>query len=121
MAKKKRGRPPGSGKMVKAAETVGSTLGSVMARVDAWMAQREEIARDLRAAADQLMSGESPLPWLRSKSAAAAKGKRTAGTGRKRTMSAAARKRISDAQKARWAKQKSAAGKAKAAKKASNS
>jgi hypothetical protein len=107
--------------MVKAAETVGSTLGSVMARVDTWMAQREEIARDLRAAADQLMSGESPLPWLRSKSAAAAKGKRTAGTGRKRTMSAAARKRISDAQKARWAKQKSAAGKAKAAKKSSNS
>lgn len=36
------------------------------------------------------------------------------GTGiKKRTMSAAARKRISDAQKARWAKQKKAAGKAK--------
>ena len=42
------------------ADTVGSTLGSVMAKVDAWMAQREEIARELRAAADKIMSGENP-------------------------------------------------------------
>ena len=81
--KKKRGRLRGSGKIVQAAETVGATLGGLMARVDAWMAQREEIARDLRAAADQLMSGGSALPWLKSKGAAAAKAVRTARHGQK--------------------------------------
>ena len=43
---KQRGRPRGSkNRTTHAAETVGSALGSVMAKVDAWMAQREEIAR----------------------------------------------------------------------------
>ena len=44
-----------------AAETVGSALGGVMAKVDDWMRQREEIARELRNAADRLMAFESPF------------------------------------------------------------
>jgi hypothetical protein len=40
---------------------------------------------------------------------------RPAGTGKKRTMSASARKRISEAMKARWAKQKGKAAPKKAA------
>jgi hypothetical protein len=107
--------------MAATAETVGSTLGSVMAKVDAWMAQREEIARELRAAADSIMSGENPFRGQAAKAVAAA----APAERKKPVMSAAARKRISDAQKARWAKQKAeAAGetsKAKSAKKARKS
>jgi hypothetical protein len=117
LAKKRRGRPPGSGRVAQAADAVGSTLGNVVARVNSWMAQREELARDLRAAADSIMSGESPFPWGQGGKAAkagatpAASGGPEVGSGRKRrTMSASARKRISDAQKARWAAQKAAAG-----------
>jgi hypothetical protein len=41
--------------------------GSLTAKVDAWMAQREEIARELRGAADKIMSGENPFPWGRAR------------------------------------------------------
>jgi hypothetical protein len=48
--------------------------------------------------------GESPFPWgTRSAEGGASKGRKRK---RRRKMSAAARKRISEAQKARWAKQK---------------
>ena len=83
-------------------------MGRVMAKVDAWMEQRQEIANELRAAADKIMSGESPFP--RRRGAVSAKAGAPAGKRRRRRkMSAAARKRISEAVKARWAKQKAAA------------
>jgi hypothetical protein len=118
LAKKKRGRPPGSAnkpRLDAAAETIGGALGSVMAKVDAWMAQREEIARELRAAADRVMTGESPFPLRRPVGAA-----RKATKARKRpALSKEARERIAAAQRARWAAVKS--GKArKSAKKKSD-
>ena len=63
MAKKRRGRPPGSmNQGTKGVpETVGAALGAVMARVDMWMRQREELAGELRAVADKLMAGENPF------------------------------------------------------------
>ena len=109
MAKKKRrGRPPGSkNRVVKGAETVGGALGGVMAKVDAWMAQREEIAHELRNAADKIMSGENPFGW-RAQGWESSGLRATTGRRKRRTMSAAARKAIGDAQRARWAKQKKA-------------
>jgi hypothetical protein len=114
---KRRGRPPGSGKRAaatKTAENIGSALGTVMAKVDAWMAQRAEIARELRQAADRIMAGENPFgqrittPSMLAKEVVKPEGQ--GGLARKRRkMSAAARKAISEAQKARWAAQKKAA------------
>ena len=49
--------------------------------------------------------GESPLPWG-PQSAESGNGRNRKRKRRRRKMSAAARKRISEAQKARWAKQK---------------
>ena len=117
MAKKRRGRPPGSvnkPKTVVAAETIGSALGAVMAKVDTWLAQRQEIARELREVADKVMAGENPFaqrvttPSMLAKEVAqinAPEGTRR----RRRKMSAAAREKIAAAQRARWAKQKRAA------------
>jgi hypothetical protein len=94
-------------------ETVGSALGSVMAKVDAWMAQREEIARELRAAADRIMSGANPLPWRKGGQASVAAGGADAASGKARkrpTMSAEGRARIAEAQRKRWAAHKAAQG-----------
>jgi hypothetical protein len=114
---KRRGRPAGSGKRAVATETaesIGSALGAVMAKVDAWMAQRAEIARELRQAADRIMAGENPFgqrvttPSMLAREVVKREGR--VGLARKRRkMSAAARKAISEAQKARWAAQKKAA------------
>lgn len=123
---KKRGRPRGGkNRTTQAAETIGTALGSVMARVDAWMAQRAEIAQELRDVADRIMSGENPFPRnkvttpsmvARQIAVTNLEQLRRRGEvkpGRKFTLSAEARKRISEAQKARWA-----ARKAKSAKRA---
>jgi hypothetical protein len=117
LAKKTRGRPPGSGK--KAAglpETVGSALGTVMAKVDAWMRQRDEIAHELRAVADRMTRGENPFPWRKgsqASSAPAAKAGRGGVTSdsrkRKRsTMSPAQRKAVSERMKKYWAARRKA-------------
>jgi hypothetical protein len=94
-----------------------------MAKVDAWMAQREEIAKELRAAADRIMTGENPFPWRQAGTSKAASDGGMASAGRKarkrRKMSAEARAKIAEAQRARWAKQKAsgvAVKKAKATK-----
>jgi hypothetical protein len=111
LAKKKRGRPRRTGNtrgFDAAATTIGGALGSVMAKVDAWMAQREEIAKELRAAADRLMSGDNPFP-RRGPVAAATAGR--AKAKKRPALSPEARERIAAAQRARWAALK--AGKAK--------
>jgi hypothetical protein len=80
--------------------------------------------RTMSAAQKQEVSQRMKRYWAQRRSAAAqgetggsrdgtatarkSKAGRTAGAGRRRKMSAAARKRISDAQKARWAKRKKA-------------
>jgi hypothetical protein len=115
---KRRGRPPGLGNNTRGVpETIGAAIGSVAAKLDTWMAQRQEIANDLNAvisrAKSMLSSLEVPLPRRkpgRPPALAAPVTRRGSvpGTRKRRKMSAAARKRISDAQKARWAKQKAA-------------
>jgi hypothetical protein len=106
---KKKGRPQGSGKVVAAAETVGGTLGSLMGRVDAWMKQRDQLAADLRAMADNIATGAINVAGAVKTAGAKAIGQ--ASPPRKRpAMSAEARAKIAAAQRARWAKQKSEAG-----------
>jgi hypothetical protein len=67
------------------------------------------VADQIRRATDALLSGENPLRWGRNRRPMRAA---TAGTAKlirrraRRKMSAAARAKISAAQKARWAKQK---------------
>ncbi len=121
MAKKRRGRPPGSGKQAAGLpETVGSALGAVMAKVDAWVRQRDEIARELRSVADKMMSGESPFPWRKggqpSGRPAGARGRVISSTpkkkGKRSTMSAAQRKEVSERMKKYWAARRKAAKRA---------
>lgn len=88
------------------AENIGSALGRVAARLDSWKNQRAEIAAELNrvvAAAQRMLShlGPDEAP------AEAAKAVKKA----RRTLSAAARARISAAQKKRWAEVKKAAKK----------
>jgi hypothetical protein len=125
MAKRKRQRRASATIGARVPETIGAALGRVAAKLDGWMAERREIASQLNAvitrARSMLSSLEVPLPKRRRGRLAASSQPRTpmrdmsmltAGqpsSGRKRKrrkMSAAARKKISDAQKARWARQK---------------
>ena len=88
-------------------------LGNVAARVDSWVAQRDDIARELKRVIERAqgmlaaLGGESRFPRRSGRGAGAVMV--TPQRGRKRRkMSAAARKAISDAQKRRWAKQRAA-------------
>lgn len=129
MAKKRRGRPPGSGRVTKAAESFGKTLGTVAAKVDGWLAQREEIAGALNSV---IVRAESLLAQVRGDvSDEMPQVKRGRGRPRlavvqpiesaprkRRKMSAATKRKIAAATKARWAKQKAGkGGKAKKGKK----
>jgi hypothetical protein len=110
------------------AEDLGNLLGTARAKAENWMGQRRTIVKnltELRDTATKLLSdlGHQAERMARrgrpagSRNAAPAKRGpgRPAGSGRKkkRKMSAAARKAISDAQKKRWAAQKAAATKNK--------
>ena len=127
MAKKKRGRPGrpkgSTNRLTGTAETIGTALGNVAAKLDGWMAQRQEIANELNAviarASGMLSSLEIPFP-RRKRGRPAATAQLTASvvegqgvaSGRKRKrrkMSKEAREKIAAAQRARWAKQKAKA------------
>jgi hypothetical protein len=110
------------------AEDLGNLLGTARAKAENWMGQRRTIVKnltELRDTATKLLSdlGHQAERMARrgrpagSRNAAPVKRGpgRPAGAGRKkkRKMSAAARKAISDAQKRRWAAQKAAAAKNK--------
>jgi hypothetical protein len=110
------------------AEDLGNLLGTARAKAENWMGQRRTIVKnltELRDTATKLLSdlGHQAERIARrgrpagSRNAAPVKRGpgRPAGSGRKkkRKMSAAARKKISDAQKRRWAAQKAAAAKNK--------
>ncbi len=107
------------------AEDLGKVLGTARAKAEGWLGQRQQIVKsltELRDTASKLLAdlGHGAERVVRRGrragrgiAQAARRGPgRPAGSGRKkRTMSAEARKRISDAQKKRWAKQKAAAKK----------
>jgi len=132
MAKRQRGSVSALGKSQARiegfAEDLGNLLGTARAKAENWMGQRRTIVKnltELRDTATKLLSdlGHQAERIARrgrpagSRNAAPVKRGpgRPAGSGRKkkRKMSAAARKAISDAQKRRWAAQKAAAAKNK--------
>ena len=102
------------------AEDLGKVLGTARARAEGWISQRQEIVRhltDLRDTASKLLAAlgheaertvRRGRPGGRTRMEAARRGPgRPPGSRRKkRTMSAEARKAISDAQKRRWAAQR---------------
>lgn len=119
---KKRGRPRGPRAGVP--ETVGAALGTVMAKVDAWMAQRQVLAKELQQVIGRAqgmlasLGGAAALPLGRRGRPKQSLGPRhemsmlTAGAApatKRRVMSAEAREKIAAAQRARWAKQKAGA------------
>jgi len=111
------------------AEDLGRILGTARAKADSWLGQRQAIVKQLTQLRDE---ASSLLNQLGDQAAAAGqRGRRVAdsfvvgyqkrgpgrpkvsknvvgGKRRRRKMSAAARAKISAAQKARWAKQKAA-------------
>ena len=106
------------------AEDLGSVLGHARKKAEGWLDQRQAIVKnltELRATVTKLLAdlGHQAERVVRRgrKPGRPAGGKNKRGLGRpraaevpfprhRRKMSAAARKRISDAQKARWAKLK---------------
>jgi hypothetical protein len=101
------------------AEELGRLLGSARAKADSWLGQRQQIAKTLegiRDTATSLLSrlGHQAQAVVKRRGRPAATAASTADVApaplskkKRRKMSAAARKKISEAQKARWAKQKS--------------
>jgi hypothetical protein len=91
------------------AEDLGRMLGRARGKAEGWLGQRQAIVKnltELRDTATKLLTdlGHEADRFVR-------RGRKPgrpaeSGVRRKRTMSAAARKRISDAQKERWAKLK---------------
>jgi hypothetical protein len=115
-----RGRGQLENKIEDFAEDLGRLLGSAQAKAEGWLGQRKQISTTLegiRDTASNLLNqlghkaasvagrggrrGRPPGVSRDSDIAAAPLGKR-----KRRKLSAAARKAISDAQKARWAKQR---------------
>jgi hypothetical protein len=90
------------------AEDLGRLLGSAQAKAQGWLGQRQTIVKHLQQIRD---TASNLLSQLGSASSAAGRGlgRRAVVVGvvskprRKRKLSAAARKSISDAQKKRWA------------------
>ena len=115
-------RSPAESKMVDFAEDLGRLLGTAQAKAEGWLGQRQAIATQLAQIRDtatkylQELSGSAASlagAIQRGRRGRPAGSKNKRGPGRpkgsgkkKRTMSAAARKAISDAQKKRWAAQK---------------
>jgi hypothetical protein len=112
------------------AEDLGRLLGSARAKAEGWIGQRQTVAKHLEEIRDTAAELLKKIGggWAAAGRAPENDGARRPGRPRKsasvpdapevvtpepkrRTMSAAARKAISDAQKARWAKQKRAARK----------
>jgi len=114
---KRRGRPPGSGKVTRAAQTVGGALGSLVSRAEAWLHQRDQLVAELRAMADNIASGGKAVvgsalqvTGVVGRAGSKAIGRVTGAAKKRPTMSAEARAKIAAAQRARWAKQKAAEG-----------
>jgi hypothetical protein len=112
------------GKLEGFAEDLGKLLGQAQNKAESWLGQRTAIAEQLLGLRDtatrllEQLGVESSAPVVRrgrpAGTPATKRGPgRPKGSGvkKKRIMSAEARERIAAAQRARWAKQKKAAGK----------
>ncbi len=133
MAKRQRGSGSALGKSAEAriegfAEDLGNLLGTARAKAENWMGQRQTIVKNLTELRDTATKLLSDLGHQAERLARRGRPKgtktatpvkrgpgRPAGSGgkKKRTMSAAARRKISEAQKRRWAAQKAAGAKNK--------
>jgi hypothetical protein len=111
-----------SGKLEGFAEDLGRILGTARSKADSWLGQRQAIVKQLTQLRDeasnllsQLGHGAERVIRRGRPAGSVSVAKRGpgrpkgSGTGGRRTMSAAARAKISAAQKLRWAKQKAAA------------
>ena len=111
-----------SGKLEEFAEDLGRMLGTARSKADSWLGQRQAIVKQLtqlRDEASKLLSqlGHGAERVIRRGRPAGSGNVAKRGPGRpkgsrrggRRKMSAAARAKISAAQKLRWAKQKAAA------------
>ena len=101
------------------AEELGRLLGTARAKAEGWLGQRTQIAKTLQGIRDEAnallsqLGQQAERAYRRGRRLGRPAGKRgpgrPEGSGRKRRkMSAAARAKISAAQKKRWAKQKAA-------------
>jgi hypothetical protein len=114
----KRGAGPATEhKLEEFSEDLGRLLGTAQAKAEGWLGQRQQITKhleDIRTTATHLLQqlGNSAVGLTRRRGRSAGSGRgpgRPKGSVRKRrTMSAAARAKISAAQKKRWAKVKAA-------------
>ena len=101
------------------AEDLGKMLGHARSKAEGWLGQRQAIVKNLTQLRDEATKLLNQLGHdaggvvTRARRGRPAGTKNTPKTGmrKKRKMSAAARKAISNAQKARWAKQKAGAKK----------
>jgi hypothetical protein len=118
---RKQGRTPGGGERTPDAATTGGRTRrrgrmtaeqreAVRERMKRYWARRRSAgtATQGTASGTQAASSAAETPASGARKSQTARSKSTRGRGGPRKMSAAARKRISDAQKARWAKRKRA-------------
>src|SRR4051794_25515823 len=120
MAKRELEQAAGETKLEEFAEDLGRLLGTARGKAENWLSQRQAIVKnltDLRDTATKLLSDlgqEAEKAFIRRRG----RPRKDSIVGeiqpqpmtrkRKRKMSPEARRRISEAQKARWAKQKAA-------------
>jgi len=113
----KRGRPGKTAaerKIVDYAENLGHFLGGVRAKVSTWNSERQQLVKHLSALVSDAQSlltdlgHEAAGAGRRARRAVATVTERRVKVRKRRKMSAAARAKISAAQKKRWAKVKAA-------------
>ena len=111
----KRGRPGNTAaerKIVDYAENLGHFLGSVRAKVSSWNSERQQLVKHLSALVSDAqgllteLGHQAAGAGRRAHRAAVSAGEKRARGRKRRRMSAAARAKISAAQKRRWAKVK---------------
>ena len=117
MAKQPTRTEAAEGKTEEFAEDLGKLLEAAKAKAENWIGKKSAIAEhlsDIRNTASELLEQLTGGVATPQPAASAKRRGRPPGSGRKRkrTMSLEARKAISDAQKARWAKQRRAQKKA---------
>lgn len=121
MAKRKRRRAPARGRADKVAESFGTALGGVAARVDSWLAQRAEIAADLRnliGNAQGMLSSLGDAAILKIGRSTATSGTGAKTRKKRKPVSKEARAKIAEAQRRRRAARKSQPSAARKAKRA---
>ena len=91
--------------LIQTAETIGSSLGHLQAKYDAWMKDKAGLAKELHEYVEKAKAMLAHLGHT-AEAAPEEKADTAAATARKRTISAAHREAISRAAKARWAARK---------------